>query len=175
MPHPVRNATETEIALCSRGPAAAPRSSTSGGVRTVKLSVVHWHSVCEACCVNRQHFCDHKVPRSRARVTVVLRGSACSCVSACSTIKRAGFRRCVGGQAPKSASLHRSPSINAAMKGGVPCQEAKSASESPGVRQSNYAFERPGLGLLRARVRRALHFAPSARLRRTRPVAQRER
>jgi hypothetical protein len=39
----------------------------------------------------------------------------------------------------------------------------------------NYAFERSGLPSARARVRRARHLAPSARLKRLRPAAQRER
>ena len=39
----------------------------------------------------------------------------------------------------------------------------------------NYAFERPLTLSARARVRRARHCAPSARLKRLRPAAQRER
>ena len=39
----------------------------------------------------------------------------------------------------------------------------------------NYAFERPGLPSARARVRRSRFLAPSARLRRRPPAAQRER
>jgi hypothetical protein len=39
----------------------------------------------------------------------------------------------------------------------------------------NYAFERPGSLSSRARVRRARHIAPSARVKRLRPAAQRER
>jgi len=39
----------------------------------------------------------------------------------------------------------------------------------------NYAFERPGSLSSRARVRRARHCAPSARLKRLRPAPQRER
>jgi hypothetical protein len=40
---------------------------------------------------------------------------------------------------------------------------------------SNYAFEPAGSPSLRARVRRARYLAPSARLKRLRPAAQRER
>jgi hypothetical protein len=40
---------------------------------------------------------------------------------------------------------------------------------------SNYAFDRPELVTARARVRRARHLAPSARLQRLRPGGQRER
>jgi len=39
----------------------------------------------------------------------------------------------------------------------------------------NYAFERPVASFTSARVRRAPHVAPSARLKRLRPAAQRER
>jgi hypothetical protein len=41
--------------------------------------------------------------------------------------------------------------------------------------ESNYAFERTGEPSTRARVRRTCHFAPTARLKRLRPAAQRER
>ena len=40
---------------------------------------------------------------------------------------------------------------------------------------SNYAFERPGLPSARARVRTSQPVTPSARLKRLRPAAQRER
>jgi len=39
----------------------------------------------------------------------------------------------------------------------------------------NYAFERAVTPFNSARVRRGSHFAPSARLKRSRPAAQRER
>jgi hypothetical protein len=40
---------------------------------------------------------------------------------------------------------------------------------------SNNAFERPVIPFTSARGQRAIHFAPSARLWRLRPAAQRER
>jgi len=43
------------------------------------------------------------------------------------------------------------------------------------MRESNYAFERAVLLSVRARVRPPSIFAPSARLTRLRPAAQRER
>ncbi len=43
------------------------------------------------------------------------------------------------------------------------------------VIEPNNAFERPVTRLTSARVRRASHCAPTARLRRWRPAAQRER
>jgi len=42
-------------------------------------------------------------------------------------------------------------------------------------RPSNYAFERPVTNFTSARGQRAVHCAPSARLKARRPAAQRER
>ena len=175
MPLIVGNATESESTLRFRGASVAARFFTARGVRAVQVSVAIRHSVCEARCVTRQRSCNHKVPRRCARLTAVLRGSACLCVSACSTIERAGFRRCESGKAPKLAGLHRGPSFRATTKGKLRCQGAESASETPLVRQSNYAFERPVRPLTSARGQRAPHFAPPARLGAPRPAAQRER
>ena len=142
VPHPVGTALDWEFALRFRGPTAEVESFTVRGVQTVKLNVGSRHSGSEARCVNRQRSYDHKVPRSRARITVALRGSACSLVNAGSSIEFAGFRRCVNGQARKPAGLHRGSSFNAATKGGLSCQGAEAASERLGVRQSNNRFER---------------------------------
>ena len=46
---------------------------------------------------------------------------------------------------------------------------------STGVVAPNYAFERTGEPSARARVRQVQHLRPSARLKRLRPAAQRER
>jgi len=89
----------------------------ASSVRAIKVSVAEHHFVCEASCVNRQRSCDHKVPRSRARFSAALRGSARSTVSACSSIQLADVRHCLRGQTPKSASSHRGPSFGAAAKG----------------------------------------------------------
>jgi hypothetical protein len=166
---------ESETPLRFRGPGPVVGFCTVRGVQTVQVSVAIRHSGFEARCVNRQRSCNHKVPRRCARLTAVLRGSACSRVSACSSIERAVFRRCVGGQAPKLAGLHRGPSIGATTKGELRCQGAESASETPRLRQSNYAFERPVKLGTPARGQRAIHFAPSARLMARRAAAQRER
>jgi hypothetical protein len=176
VPHLVHNATESEIALRFRGLRLVARLREERGIRTVKLSVVLGHSVGEACCVNRLRSCDHKVPRRCARLTAVLRGSACPFFCSSSpSIELAGVRRCVGGQAPKLAGLHRNPSTSATTKGELRCQGAESASETARVWQSNYAFERPGSPFARARVRLSPYLAPSARLRTRRPAAQRQR
>jgi len=45
----------------------------------------------------------------------------------------------------------------------------------PRPRRSNNAFERPVKPFTSARGQRAIQFAPSARLKRLRPAAQRER
>ena len=105
------------LPLRFRGPGAAVRVSKSSSFQAVSVSVANRHPVCEACCVNRQRSCDHKVPRSRARLSAALRGSARSSVSGCSSVELAGFRRCLCGQPPKSPSLQRGPSFGAAAKG----------------------------------------------------------
>ena len=105
------------LPLRFRGPDLAVGFCKVSGVQAVKVSVAEHHSVCEASCVNRQRSCDHKVPRRRARFSAALRGSACSLVSASSSIKVGGVRRCAAGQTPSSPSLQRSPPFSAATKG----------------------------------------------------------
>jgi len=112
--------------------------------------------------VNRLHLYSHKVPRSRALITVVLRGTTCPTLYAGSPwIKFAGVRRWVGGKASKSACLWCGPFVLCRPRRIRRCPGAESASEAKGVRQSNNAFERP--------------LAASARLGAPRPAAQRER
>ena len=166
---------ENEMPFRFRGPSLLVGYCNARGVPAVQVSVAIRHFVCEVQCVSRQRSCYHKVPRSRARFTAVLRSSARSRVSVGSSIELAGFRRCVGGKASKPAGLHLGPSFDAITKGELRCQGAESASETQGVRQSNHAFERPVKPYTSARVRRAIHFAPSARLKARRPAAQRER
>jgi len=99
------------------GPGLAVGFCKVSGVKAIKVSVAEQHSVCESSCVNPHRSCDHKVPRSRARFSAVSRGSACSLVSASSSIKVGGVRRCHRGQPSMSPSSHRGPSFNAATKG----------------------------------------------------------
>jgi hypothetical protein len=148
----VGNALDWEYALRFRGPTAEVESFTVRGVQTVKLSVWNCHSEFEARCVNRQRPYDHKVPRSRARITAALRGSAWTRVNAGSSIELVGVRRCVDGQAQKLAGLHRGPSSNAATKGELLCQGAEAASVRLGVRQSNYRFERSMMAFMAIKV-----------------------
>src|SRR5258708_28803084 len=116
VPHFVGSAFDSTNALRFRGPDAAAEFFTLRGVQTVKLIAGDRHFVCEARCVNRQRSDNHKVPRCRSRFTVVLRGSVRARVVAGSSIERVGFRRCVGGKAPKPASLWCGPSFNAAIE-----------------------------------------------------------
>ena len=105
------------LPLRFRGPDLAVGFCKVSGVQAIKVSVAEHHSVCEASCVSRQRSCEHKVPRSRARFAAALRGSACSLVSACSSIQLAGVCRCLRGQPLTSPSSHRGPSFSAATKG----------------------------------------------------------
>ena len=105
------------LPLRFRGSGLAVGFCRASSVQAVRVSVAEHHSVCEASCVNRQRSCDHKVPRSRARFAAGLRGSACSLVSACSSIQLVDVRRCLRGQPPTSSSIQRSPSFSAATKG----------------------------------------------------------
>ena len=113
----MQSSADDGLPLRFRGPGAAVRVSKSSSFQAVSVSVANRHPVCEACCVNRQRSCDHKVPRSRARFAAALRGSARSTVSACSSIQLADVRRCLRGQASNSVSFHRGPSFSAATKG----------------------------------------------------------
>jgi len=105
------------LPLRFRGSGLAVGFCRASSVQAVKVSVAEHHFVCEASCVNRQRSCNHKVPRSRARFAAGVRGSACSLVSASSSIKVCGVRRCLRGQPPTSSSIQRSPSFSAATKG----------------------------------------------------------
>lgn len=105
------------LPLRFRGPGLASGFCKARGVQTVEVSVAEHHFMCEASCVTRQRSCDHKVPRSRARFSTALRGFARSSVSACSSIKVGGVRRCLRGQPSTSLSSNRGPSFGAAAKG----------------------------------------------------------
>ena len=105
------------LPLRCRGLGAAVRLSKSSSCQAVSVSVANRHPVCEACCVNRQRSCDHKVPRNRAWAAAVLRGSARSLASGHSSIQLAGLRRYLRGQPPTSSSLQRGPSFSVATKG----------------------------------------------------------
>ena len=105
------------LPLRFRGPGLVVGFCKACGVQAVEVSVAEHHFVCEASCVNRQRSCNHKVPRSRARLAAVLCGSARSLVSAISSIKVGGVRRCLRGQPSTSQRSHRGPSFGAAAKG----------------------------------------------------------
>ena len=122
----MQSSAKDGLPLRFRGPGLAVWFCKVSGVQAIKVSVAEHHFVCEASCVNPQRSCDHKVPRRRARLSAALRGSACSLVSASSSTKVGGIRRCVGRQTSDSASLQRGPSSGAAIEESVgaknPCQ-----------------------------------------------------
>jgi len=101
VPHLEGTALESESTLCFRGPSAEAEHLTVRGAQMVKVSALNRHFGCEARCVNRLHLDNHKVPRSRARLTVVLRGPTRARVVAGSSIEHVGFRRCIGGKTAK--------------------------------------------------------------------------
>jgi hypothetical protein len=70
----------------------------------------------EARCVNRLHLHNHKVPRSRAQLTVAWRISTRTRVTAGSSIEPTGLSRCVDGKTWKSAGLRCGPSFKAAIE-----------------------------------------------------------
>ena len=148
VPNPQGNALDWEYALRFRGPIAEVEFFAVRGVHTVRLGAGNRHSGSEAQCVYRQRSRQNKVPRSRAQITVALRGSACSRVGAYSAVEHTDGCRCVGGQAQESAGCHRGPSFDAGTKGELSCQGAEAASERLGVRQSNYRLERSIMALM---------------------------
>jgi len=119
------------LPLRFRGSGLAVGFCWASSVQAVRVSVAEHHSVCEASCVNRQRSCDHKVPRNRARFAAVLRGFARSSVSASSSIKLAGVRRCHRGQPSMSPSSHRGPSFGAAAKGACCAKGLSQLRQSP--------------------------------------------
>ena len=152
VPHPQSSALDWEYALRFRGPTAEVESFTVRGVQTVKLSAGNCHSGSEVRCVNRRRSYNYKVPHGRAGITFAMRDPACSRFSACSAVKLTDCRRCVSGQARKSAGFHWGPSFNAATKGDLSCQGAEAASERLGVRQSNYRFERSMMAFMESKA-----------------------
>jgi hypothetical protein len=168
---------ETKVGLALRfcGPCAALQCYQGNSVHAVQVSVASQHFVCEASCVSRHRSCDHKVPRSRARFSAELRGSARSSVISGSSVGLIGFRRCRSGKARKSASLGRCPSTSAAPRRPTLCLADPAASAESYVRQSNIAFERAVQALALARGRRGGQSASAARWKCSGPAAQRGR
>src|SRR5258708_18524932 len=128
VPHLVGNAVDRTNALRFRGPSAEVEFFIVRGARTVKVNALNRHVAREARCVNRPHLHSHKVPRNRARLTVLLRGAARPRITADSSIEPAGFRRCVAGQAPTPAGPPPGPSIDPATKGSLRWQRDESPS-----------------------------------------------
>jgi hypothetical protein len=167
--------TAIGLTLRLRGPIAALQCYQVNGVQAVQSIVASHHFVCEACCVSRHRSCDHKVARSRAQLAAVLRGSARSSVISGLSVGFAGFRRCYGSQARKSASLKPCPSSSAALRRPTLCHADPAASASVYARPSNIAFERTVQALALARGRRGGQSASAARWKASGPAAQRGR
>jgi len=167
--------TKVGLPLRFRGSNAALQFYQGNSVHAVQVSVALHHLVCEASCVNRHRSCDHKVPRSRARFSAELRGSAGSSAIVGSSAGFGGVRRCHSGKARKSASLRRCPSMSAALRRPTLCLADPAASAEPYARQSNIAFERTVQALAMARGRRGGQSASAARSGAHRAAAQRGR
>ncbi len=177
MPHLNGNARMMSAATCAlrfRGPPVAVRPITLRGVRAIAVIV---SSGPGAGCVNRLGQSNHKVPRSRSSSGRQLRGLARSFVSAGSAIWLGGVCRCPGGRVHSSLRSRPGPSLDAAAGARVRrAQELRQLSQSFTHGSLTTRSSGPGLPSSRARIGRARqHEAPSARLRRRVPAAQRER
>ena len=169
-----RMKSATTCALRFRGPPVAVRPITPRGVQAVTVVVPSGPG---AGCVNRLRQPNHKAPRSRACSGRQLRGLARSCVSAVSAIELGGVCRCGLGKAQKLAHSRPGSSFLVAAGARVRCAQGLSQlSQSSTHGSLTTRSSGPGAPTPRARVWRARqHEAPSARLRRRVPAAQRER
>jgi hypothetical protein len=167
--------TKAGLALRVRGPNAALQFYNANRVQAVQPIVASHHFVCEAYCVSRHRSCGHKVPRSRAQLAAVLRGSAWLNAIAGSPVEFTGLRRCHSGKSRKSASLWRCPSSSAALRRPTLCHADPAASAGAYARPSNIAFERTVQALAVARGRRGGQSASAARWKSSGPAAQRGR
>ncbi len=177
MPHSQGNARMMSAATCPlrfRGPLVGVRPITPRGVQTITLIV---SSGPGAGCVSRLRQPDHKVPRSRASSGRQLRSLARSFVNAGLAVRVVGVCRCGLGKAQNVAHSHRVASLHIAVGARVRCAQELSRLSQPLTHGSlTTRLSGPGSPSPRARVRRARHLcAPSARLKRLRPAAQRER
>jgi hypothetical protein len=163
----------TTCSLRFRGPPVAARSITPRGVRAMTVIVLSGQG---AGCVNRLHKPSHKVPRIRSSSGRQLRGLARSFVNAGSAIGLGAVCRCGLGKAQKLAHSHRVASFLVAAGARVRCAQGLSQLSQPFAHGSlTTRLSGPGLPSAQARVRFVPSFAPSARLKRLQPAAQRER
>jgi hypothetical protein len=171
------NARMMSAATCAlrfRGPPVAVRSITPRGVQAVTVMV---SSGPDAGCVNRLRQPNHKVPRSRASPGRQPRALARSFASAGSTVELGGVCRCGLGKAEELAHSHGVASLYTAADARVRCAQELSQLSQPFAHGSlTTRLSGPGLPSARARIGRARQYeAPSARLWRRVPAAQRER
>jgi hypothetical protein len=157
-----------------RGPAVAVRSIWPRGVQTI---AVNMSSGPGAGCVNHSRSSGHKVPRSRSRSSRQLRGLACSFVSSGLSVRLGGVCRCLGGRVHSSLRSQPGASFDDAVGARVrSAEEPRLLSQSFTRGSLTTRSSGPGLPSSRARIGRACQYeAPTARLRRRVPAAQRER
>jgi hypothetical protein len=177
VPHLKGNARMLSATTCTlrfRGPPVSVRPIMLRGVRAVAVIV---SSGPGAGCVNRLRRPNHKVPRSRSSSGRQLRGLARSFVSAGLAIKLGGVCRCPGGRVHSSVCSYRGPSFDAAASARVRCSQELGQLSQPFAHGSlTTRLSGPGSPSPRARIGRARQYeAPTARLRRRVPAAQRER
>jgi hypothetical protein len=128
-------------------------------------------------CVNPHRQSRDEVPRSRSSPRRPLRGLASSFVSSGSSVWLGGVCRCPGGRVHSAVRSQAGASFNA-----TACARVRSAQELSQLSQPlthgslTTRLSGPGSPSSRARIGRARqHEAPTARLRRRVPAAQRER
>jgi hypothetical protein len=169
-----RMKSATTCALRFRGPPVAVGAITPRGVRAIAVIV---SSGPGAGCVNRLRQPDHKVPRSRAGSGRRRRGRLLPVVSSGSANPVGGVCRCGLGKAQKLAHSQPGSSFLVAAGARVRCaQELRQLSQPFAHGSLTTRLSGPGSPSPRARIGRAHPYeAPSARLRRRVPAAQRER
>jgi hypothetical protein len=157
-----------------RGPHVAVRPITPRGVQAITVILS-----CRpgAGCVNRQRLANYQVPRSRSSSGRQPRGLACPLVSAGSSVGLGGVCRCLGSRVHSAVWSQAGASFGVAACARVrSAQEFRQLSQPVAHGSLTTRLSGPGSPSPRARIGRARPYeAPSARLRRRRPAAQRER
>jgi hypothetical protein len=169
-----RMSSATGCALRFCGPSVAVRPITLCGVQTVTVVA---SSRPGAACVNRFRLAGHKVPRRRSSSGRRPCGLACSFVSCGFAVESGGVCRGVCGRVHSSLRSQPGLSFDAAVGAGVRSAKELMPLSHPFTHGSlTTRSSGPGSPSPRARIGRALqNEAPTARLRRRWPAAQRER
>jgi hypothetical protein len=169
-----RMSSAISYSLRCRGPTVAASTTTPSGVQAIEPGV---QSGPGAGCVSRYLQLWHQVPRSRARPGRRRRGYPRPFVSSGLANTLGGVCRCGLGKAQKVAHSQPGTSFLVAAGARVRCAQKLSQLSQPLTHGSlTTRLSGPGLPSPRARIGRARQYeAPSARLRRRVPAAQRER